>query len=100
MIVGLTGSICSGKEAMADYLVEKYGFKKINILELFKKHIAEKGIPKDEEEDVKLMHKLGKRTESGIAPHEMAKKTPQKKKEDDVPALAIKRSHSMMDGSE
>ena len=36
MIVGLTGSICSGKETMADYLVKHYNFKKIDILELFR----------------------------------------------------------------
>ena len=41
MIVGLTGSICSGKETMADYLVNTYNFKKVNILELFRKHIIE-----------------------------------------------------------
>ena len=41
MIVGLTGSICSGKETMARYLVEKHGFKAVNILDLFRKHVAE-----------------------------------------------------------
>ena len=41
MIVGLTGSICSGKETLAMYLVENYSFEAINILELFKKAISE-----------------------------------------------------------
>jgi dephospho-CoA kinase len=41
MIVGLTGSICSGKETMAKYLVENYNFKAINILELFREKITE-----------------------------------------------------------
>jgi dephospho-CoA kinase len=36
MIVGLTGGICSGKETMAQYLVDEYGFQKVNILELFR----------------------------------------------------------------
>ena len=36
MIVGLTGSICSGKETLAMYLVENYGFQAVNILELFR----------------------------------------------------------------
>ena len=36
MIVGLTGPICSGKETLANFLVEKYGFEAINILELFR----------------------------------------------------------------
>jgi dephospho-CoA kinase len=39
MIVGLTGSICSGKETLARYLEEKYGFECINILELFRTKI-------------------------------------------------------------
>ena len=41
MIVGLTGSICSGKETLAKYLVEQYGFEAINILDLFRQQIAE-----------------------------------------------------------
>lgn len=41
MIVGLTGSICSGKETLAKYLVEVYGFEEVNILDLFKKRIDE-----------------------------------------------------------
>ena len=40
MIVGLTGSICSGKETMARYLVEKHGFQAVNILDLFREHIS------------------------------------------------------------
>ena len=48
MIVGLTGSICSGKETMARYLVENHGFKAVNILDLFRKHVAEQNkIKKD-----------------------------------------------------
>ena len=49
MIVGLTGSICSGKETLALFLVENYGFEAINILELFKKAISEQ-IQKEKEE--------------------------------------------------
>ena len=41
MIVGLTGSICSGKETLAQYLVEAYDFEAINILDLFKQKILE-----------------------------------------------------------
>lgn len=41
MIVGLTGSICSGKETLAQYLVQQYGFEAINILDLFRQEIAE-----------------------------------------------------------
>lgn len=41
MIVGLTGSICSGKETLAKYLVECHGFEEVNILDLFKQKILE-----------------------------------------------------------
>ena len=41
MIVGLTGQICSGKETLAEYLVQAYGFQAINILELFRQRIAQ-----------------------------------------------------------
>lgn len=40
MIVGLTGSICAGKETMADYLVKNCGFQKINLVELFREEIG------------------------------------------------------------
>lgn len=36
MIVGLVGSIASGKEALAQYLKDNYGYECINLLELFK----------------------------------------------------------------
>ena len=55
MIVGLTGSICSGKETMADYLVNTYNFKKVNILELFRKHIIENDL-KDDKKNLTLMN--------------------------------------------
>ena len=36
-IIGLTGPICAGKKAFADYLVKKHGFLHINLLQYFKK---------------------------------------------------------------
>jgi len=39
MIVGLTGSICSGKETLARYLVENYNFQAINIMDLFREYV-------------------------------------------------------------
>jgi dephospho-CoA kinase len=41
MIVGLVGPICSGKESLAQYLVENFGFEAINILDLFRERIRE-----------------------------------------------------------
>jgi len=36
MIIGLTGPICSGKAALALYLGQKYNFKVVDLLKLFK----------------------------------------------------------------
>ena len=41
MIVGLVGPICSGKGSLAQYLVDKYGFEAINILDIFRQRITE-----------------------------------------------------------
>lgn len=69
MIVGLTGSICSGKETMADYLVKTYNFKKVNILELFRKHILEKELKTSKKESAPLTKSKSevKHTEAGPA---------------------------------
>ena len=65
MIVGLTGSICSGKETLAMFLVENYGFEAINILELFKKAIADQ-IEKDKLELESSPRKLDQDTNDGV----------------------------------
>ena len=41
MIVGLIGATCSGKATLAQFLVEKYGFEAVDILELFRQKLAE-----------------------------------------------------------
>lgn len=44
MIVGLTGAICAGKKEFAQYLVQKYGFKQVNLLKYFKEELKKRGI--------------------------------------------------------
>lgn len=44
MIVGLTGAICAGKKEFAEYLVKKYGFKQLNLINYFKKELKKRGI--------------------------------------------------------
>jgi dephospho-CoA kinase len=44
MIIGITGAICSGKQAFAEYLKEKYGFEVVNLLELFRELLKERKI--------------------------------------------------------
>lgn len=54
MIVGITGTICSGKAALARYLVETYGFEAVNILDIFKarlKQLREKEEGYDQDND-------------------------------------------------
>jgi dephospho-CoA kinase len=53
MIIGITGAICAGKRAFAEYLAEKYGFELVNLLELFKIEL----------------HKLGLAVEVQSSPH-------------------------------
>ena len=65
MIVGLTGSICSGKETLAQYLVEAYDFEAINILDLFKQKILE--IQQAGHKDLSLNISIDKRSHSQIA---------------------------------
>jgi dephospho-CoA kinase len=40
MIVGLVGSICSGKQELALYIAELYGFEVVNLMALFKKRYS------------------------------------------------------------
>lgn len=42
MIVGITGGICSGKAALALYLVQTHGFEAVDILEFFKHRLLKK----------------------------------------------------------
>ena len=36
MIVGITGVICTGKQAMSQHLTQTHGFEAINVMEIFK----------------------------------------------------------------
>ena len=45
MIIGITGAICSGKRAFAEYLVKTYGFEFVDLLELFRIELAKQGLP-------------------------------------------------------
>ena len=45
MIIGITGAICAGKRAFAEYLVQTYGFEFVDLLELFKIELARQGLP-------------------------------------------------------
>ena len=44
MIIGITGAICSGKRAFAEYLAAKYGFVLVNLIDLFYIELQKQGI--------------------------------------------------------
>lgn len=44
MIIGITGSICSGKHALARYLKEVHKFELVDLQALFKKKLKKKGL--------------------------------------------------------
>jgi adenylate kinase family enzyme len=43
MIIGITGAICAGKRAFAEYLAAKYGFELVNLLDLFRGALKKQG---------------------------------------------------------
>lgn len=45
MIIGLTGSICAGKHAFAQYLCDKYNFEMIDLVEEFRRMLAGEYLP-------------------------------------------------------
>lgn len=48
MIITLTGKPCSGKSTIANYLVEKHGFKRIGVGDMFKAEANKRGMTTEE----------------------------------------------------
>lgn len=44
MIIGLTGSYCSGKDTVADYIVKKHGFMHYSLSDIIRECMKEEGI--------------------------------------------------------
>ena len=53
MIIGLTGRAGAGKDTVADYLVENYGFKKLSFASTLKEMLAVAGFPEPANRDDK-----------------------------------------------
>jgi dephospho-CoA kinase len=49
MIIGITGAICAGKRAFAEYLAKKYSFDLIDMLDLFRKELRKQGLTIEKE---------------------------------------------------
>jgi len=53
MIIGLTGSYCSGKDTVADYLVSKKGFSHISLSDIIRQELKKAGIKPTRENLIK-----------------------------------------------
>lgn len=54
MIVGITGAICSGKQALAFYLAQTHGFEAINVMEIFKIRLVKQRADRRKKRDASL----------------------------------------------
>lgn len=52
-LIGITGKAGSGKDTVADYLVEKYGYTKVSFAAILKKMLAAAGLPEPTNRDDK-----------------------------------------------
>ena len=59
-IIGVSGTVSSGKDSVANYLVEKYGFKKITLSNYLRAEARERGLSCDRDSLRKLQKKLRK----------------------------------------
>jgi len=60
-VIGLTGTIASGKDTVADYLARKYGFKKIVMGNFLRTIAKERHLKCTRENLTKLQHELRKK---------------------------------------
>lgn len=63
MLIGLTGTFCSGKDEIADYLVKKYGFESIGTGDIVREYITNLNLPKTRDIQRDMGNKL--RAENG-----------------------------------
>jgi len=61
MILGITGPIASGKDAVANYLAKAYGFKKISTHKILEKEVKERGLEVTRENLRKVQAELRKK---------------------------------------
>jgi len=66
IIVGLLGLIGSGKDTVADYLVDRYDFKKLTMSDMVKEELRKHNLPINREEMQKLSIEYKSRYGGGI----------------------------------
>lgn len=65
MIIGLSGTLCSGKDTVAEYLTKQKGFKHISLSQILRELAAENGVENNMKELTAFGNGLNKKFEPG-----------------------------------
>ncbi len=74
MIIGLTGSYCSGKDTVAEYIVKKYGFKHFSLSDEIRLLMKEQNIEPTRENLIKFGTELRRDNGNGVLAKSVIKK--------------------------
>ncbi|GHT59242.1 dephospho-CoA kinase [Endomicrobiia bacterium] len=66
MIIGLTGSNCSGKDTIAEYISKKYDYKRFSLSDIIREIMKEKGIEPIRENLITFGTKLREENGNGV----------------------------------
>jgi dephospho-CoA kinase len=66
MIIGLTGSYCSGKDTVADYISHKHGYKHFSLSDVIREIMKEAGIEPTRENLIMFGTKLREENGNGV----------------------------------
>jgi dephospho-CoA kinase len=80
LIIGITGTFSSGKDTVANYLVEKWGFSHLSLSDLVREECQKRGGYNSREDLVKVANQLRKRYGGGILAKRALKKMKNKKR--------------------
>jgi dCMP deaminase len=66
MIIGLTGSYCSGKDTVADYISQKHGYKHFSLSDIIREIMKEAGVELTRENLITFGTKLREENGNGV----------------------------------
>jgi dCMP deaminase len=75
MIVGLTGSYCSGKDTVADYISQKHGYRHFSLSDVIRDIMKECGVELTRENLIMFGTKLREENGNGILAKKVLEKT-------------------------
>ncbi|GHT49437.1 dephospho-CoA kinase [Endomicrobiia bacterium] len=75
MIIGLTGSNCSGKDTIAEYISKKYDYKHFSLSDIIREIMKEKGIDPTRENLIIFGTKLREKNGNGVLAKKVLEKT-------------------------